>query len=489
MPAAPYSLRVNTQYALTGGLAMGLLALGRSFWVARALPPAAFGAWSVLQLVLLYGGSCHLGVAIALPNEMVAREARQDLDGSRELARSGCTLTLGLGAAFALATLVLPRALLGDTLAQYRCLFAMTFFSQQLFMHVGSLLRGQMQFQRIALAQTVFGAGSILLMIVLLPLLGIRGGLIAMLAANLAGACVGAGVLRHYGFGRVPAAAFRFLLAAGLPLLVTFLVGTGLQSVDRVLVGRMLGQGPLGYYSVSNVFIMPVMFLPGVLGGLLMTHFSRAAVVASSRAMRDDLLGFSWAVGVVLALVTGCIFATCGGLLRQFMPRYQASLPTVRILLVGSYFYASTLALGNFLLACKREVGLLGVQGASLAILAGLCLLAILARQSLEGVGWANLLAYLGNFMLVVAFARRTMGWDWTYAGRLVGACLGPLAYMILVYGLCRPLEQLWVARGIFTWACLLHLVALTAASLPLVFVTLKWAPWRTPVPVGGSDG
>ena len=104
-------------------------------------------------------------------------------------------------------------------------------------------------------------------------------------------------------------------------------------------------------------------------------------------------------------------------------------------------------------------------------------------------VGWANLLAYLGNFMLVVAFARRTMDWDWAYASRLVGACLGPLAYMALVCGLCRPLEQLWVARGIFTWARLLHLVALTAASLPLVLITLTWAPWRMPVPVGGSDG
>jgi PST family polysaccharide transporter len=489
MPAASYSLRANTRYALAGGLAMGLLGLGRTFWVARVLPPAAFGTWSVLQLVLLFGGSCHLGVATALPNEMVAREAAQDLDGSRVLARGGGALTLGLGAAFALAILGLPRTLLGEALARYRGLFAMTFFSQQLFLHVSSLLRGHLRFRSIALGQAVFGAGSILLMAWLVPALGIRGGLLALLAANLAGACVGGRVLRHDGLGRVPAAALGSLLAAGWPLLVTYLIGTSLQSLDRVMVGRMLGQSALGYYSVSNVFIMPVMFLPSVLGGILMTHFSRIAVVAGAQAMRTDLLGFSWAVGVALALVTGFVFSACGGILRQFIPGYQAALPTVRILLVASYFYASSLVLGNFLIACKRGVGLLWVQGASLAILAGSCLLAILARQSLEGVGWANLLAYLANLVLMVAFARRTMGWDWVYAGRLMAAFLGPLAYMTLVCGLGRSLEHLWAARGLFSGAGLLHLGATTAASLPLVFFTLKRAPWRTPAGAGSPHG
>jgi len=479
MPAAPYRLRANTRDALIGGLAAGLLNLARTFWLARALPPAEFGSWSLLQLVLAYAGCCHFGVAVAMPNLLAASQAMDDLHGSRELARGGLFLILGLAAAVAAAILALPRRIIGETVADYRLLFACTFLAQQLFLWAGALLRGLLAFQRIAVAQIVSGAGALVLMIFLIPAMGVRGALAAMLAGYLGGAGLGAAALRRQGFGPVPRSVFKALLLAGFPLLVTFFVGTGLQNIDRVVVGKMLGHGPLGYYSVSNVFVLPVMFLPSVLGGLLMTHFSRAAAIANEQAIRTDLLRFSWALGIALAVVTACIFTASGGIVRQFIPGYLASLPTVRILLAGSYFYGSNLVLASFLIAFRREVGLVCVQGGSLALLAGLCLLSIRAGRGLEGVGLANLLAYLSYFSGLVLFARRAMGWDWAFARRLGAACLGPFAYMATVLVLCRPLEQLWAGRGIFQWACLLHLGVTTFAGLPLVVLTLRFAPWQ----------
>jgi len=477
-----YNLRSNTLYALTGGFVIGILGLARTFLVAHTLPPDDLGEWSLLQLILVYTGFCHLGVAVAMPNEIVAREALDDRNGSKELAHSGLTLILGTGILVAAACLILPREIIGGTLAKYRVLFALTFLAQQSFLYIAALLRGLMRFQLIALGQVVFGAGSILMMAYLLPIMGVRGALVAMFAGNLTAACVGGGVIQRYGYKVVPLASLKFLFVAGFPLLISALIGTGLQNIDRVLVGRLLGKQSLGYYSVSNVFIMPVMFLPSVLGGLLMTHFSRAAVMESDGMVKDHLLRFSWAVAIVLAIVTACIYMASGGIIRQFIPKYQSSLLTVRILLVGSYFYASTLVLANFLIANKRQIGLLWVQGASLTILGGLCLLAIMAGASYEGVGWANLVTYFIYFLMLAVYAKHAMGWDLSFAGRMMASFLVPFGYMAGSYYLCRPLEQKWASGSIFHWSFFLHLALLAGSGLPMALAAVRHA--RRPSPV-----
>lgn len=477
-----YSLRSNTIYAILGGSAIGVFGLLRTFVVAHTLSPVEFGGWSLIQLVLVYAGFSHLGVGVAMPNDMVGQVALGQKEAAARVGAAGLWL---MGATSAVASLVifaLPTSLVGPVFSTYRVWMVATLVSQQVLLYATALHRGHTDFKRIALSQTVFGSASVLGMLLLIPHWGIRGGLFSMLLANLGGAVTGGFPWRDRSvFQKCSRSVALPLLLTGLPLLINLLVGTALQNVDRLVIGRALGTTPLGVYSVGNLFVTPIMFLPAILGGLVMTHFARAAVVDAPTAARAQFLRFSLAVSTVLAVATAFTFVVCAGVIQHFLPQYRDAVPTFRIIIAGSYFYASSLLLGNYLIGNKHQNLLLGVQAGAMVMLALLCWGSLHMGWGLLGVGWANLASYGLYWACLLLAAGRAMGWPGAFQLQLAGSSLLPVAVMggaILGTGF---LEPLWQSRGIYSWPFATHIAAILTVGLGMAYAGLTWHR-RTPL-------
>lgn len=471
-----YSLRANTVYAILGGSAMGVFGLLRTFVVAHALSPLDFGGWSLIQLVLVYAGFSQLGVGVAMPNDMVGQYAQGQPEAAARVGAAGLWLMGGTSALASLVILVLPTSLAGPVFADHRGWMVATLLSQQVLLYATALHRGHTDFKRIAIGQTVFGSASILGMLLLIPHWGLRGGLGALVVANLGGALAGGFPWRDRSiFQRCPRETVLPLLLTGLPLWISALVGTALQNVDRVVIGKSLGPVPLGAYSVGNLFVTPIMFLPAILGGLVMTHFARAAVVEAPAAARAQFLRFSLAVSVVLAVGTAVTFVACGGVLQRYLPHYQTELSTFQVLIAGSYFYGASLLLGNYLIGNKHQNLLLGVQAGAMALLALLCWGSLRLGWGLLGVGWANLAAYGLYWAALLLAAGRAMGWPAAFQLQLAGSSLLPVAVMggaVLGTGIFEPL---WRVRGLYSWPFAAHLAAILAVGLLLAYAGLTW--------------
>lgn len=471
-----YSLRSNTIYAILGGSAIGVFGLLRTFVVAHTLSPVEFGGWSLIQLVLVYAGFSHLGVGVAMPNDMVGQVA---LGQKEAAARTGAAGLWLMGATSAVASLVifaLPTSLVGPVFSTYKVWMVATLVSQQVLLYATALHRGYTDFKRIALSQTVFGSASILGMLILVPRWGIRGGLFSMLLANLGGAVVGGFPWRNLPIFQNYSRSSAFpLFLAGLPLWVSALVGTALQNVDRVVIGRSLGTIPLGTYSVGNIFVTPIMFLPAILGGLVMTHFARAAVIDTPSSARAQFLRFSLAVSMVLAVATAITFVVSAGVIQHYLPYYKAALPTFQLLIAGSYFYGASLLLANYLIGNKHQHLLLGVQAGAMALLALLCWGSLRLGWGLSGVGWANIASYGLYWACLLLAAGRAMGWPVAFQLQLAGSSFLPVAVMgvaILGTGFLGPL---WQPRGIYSWPFVIHLAVILAVGLGMAYTGLLW--------------
>lgn len=457
------------------GMAASVLAqIGLMACLSRLLTPADFGlmAMALIGLRFLdYFAQMGLGPALVQRPELSGQDIRLGL-GLSLLVSGVC-----VGLTWLLAPLA-ARFFLRPDLAGILDVLALNFLLQGLSTVALALLRRGLQFRALALidlAAYVIGYGA-----VGLALAWAGAGVWALVGATLAQSglslVLACSVARH-DWRPSLRGDVRGLLGYGAPHSLVSFVEFLSFNVDTTLIGRLLGDAPLGTYSRARLLTnLPTEKVAGILGRVLFPLFS------SAQAQREQvgqgfLLGVL-GIGLAGAALSLGMAAAAGPLVAVMLgPQWQDAVPLVGALALCVPFLYMCHVAGVVCDALALLRPKLLLQGTALVLLMGAVWLAL--PRGMTAVVWAVLavealrwlaflvllvpvlqlrwrevarvhLAVAGMGGLVWVGVRTALAWqDGTPGAGLAIAVLAGALSGLLALGLARPLLRPIAAYGL----------------------------------------
>ncbi|HEU4524920.1 MAG TPA: oligosaccharide flippase family protein [Gemmatimonadales bacterium] len=427
-PAAPSGglLRRVAGYSAMRGSAEALVGL-RGILLATLLGPAAFGSWALLRLATRYAALAGLGMFRGLEVELLQAPD----DGATRSRASGAALGFMLAVSGALAAVALLAAALVESPAHRLILqgFAAAVVTEAAYGYALVATRVSGTLGRYAMLEAGTAALHLLLGVVLARAFGLAGAFAGLALASGAGTAVAARWVEMR--PRFDPTAVRGLLATGLPVALTGVVGTLLQTADRWVVAAWGGHEQLGYYAFGAALasagaalalsVRTVVF-PEVYGDARLA----GAAAALGRHLERSLLPFATLVPPVL----GVIGAGIGPTVALVAPPYRAAIEPARLfLLAGAAMGLVNLATIGAV-AARRHAMLPAYAAGALGVNLGLATLAMAAGLGLEGAAAASLAGYLVFAAAVIRLNARLSGI--VRPERLVVRALRPLVWCAL---------------------------------------------------------
>lgn len=426
-------------YGASAARLVSLLALG---WL---LPATDFGLLAIaLMFVTFAGGIGELGLGAALVQQ-------KEVDRSALSSVFWFGLLVHLLLAAATVRWAEPiTALLGDAAAASLLrLLAAVFVIDALSLVPRTILVRDLTFREVSMARLTAELGF---GVVGLALAALGFGALSFGGAILAQRIVNAIVLWRAVPWRprlaIEPAVLGGLLRFGGPVVGGTIVERALLNVDYLVISRLVGTEPLGYYAMAcQLALLPLDRLVGLAAGVAFPAFSRVQgdIGRLGTALREGLRHLSIAaVPIVLGIVVLGPWLLAG----VYGEKWLASVASLRILGLAGLCFLPRLA-ETALLAVGRpmlRMWLLILRLAVFGVLVGV----IGVRHGIEGVAasvagallvWAGATLLLGTRILGIRWGE--IGVALWPAARAGAAAIAPLALFLLLGG---ELPSPWIA-------------------------------------------
>lgn len=426
-------------YGSSRSVVEGLLGL-RGVLLASILGPEQFGVWALFRLILSYGAVASSGLLRGLELEVARQgENHEAVRAAWGRAAFGCTL-----AVFGMVALVaLTIASVAEEAWLRRLLWAVAVGLplEGIGFYGLSYLRASGSMRGFAGLELLQAALQVVLTLGLGWLHGLPGAFVGFALGNLIVlVCLAqrAPLRPAYDAGRL-----RVMLGVGVPVAMSLLLSTMALTVDRLIVGAVLGIEALGQYAfavsvaslgLTAALVVRTVVFPDLYGRL---GQAGAAAAAINGLVESTIRPFV----LVLALLVGGAVVVLGPLATLLLPQYAAAVPPA-----GLFVFAGI---------AQGVVGL-----ATLGIVAG-------RRQKL-----LPLVAF-GTLVLNAALAFGPLHFGFGLIGMAVGAVVGRLIYafaiMTIVAGLsdAAPIRSALSILWPIAWCALVSAIVAPWASPP----------------------
>jgi len=323
----------------SSNLCKQLLGVVATFLRPRLLTAHEFGLWCLLALIPFYSEHLHFGSLSSLRLRLAELRNR-----GRRAASLRTTTFLGslvpnlvLAAGLLIAALVCSDGQLRTGLLLSIPIVLLSWWLGYEYV----LLKAELDFKLISRTNYLRALVLFLLTIILLPLFGFTGALVAVLLA-LAAACGFVFRLRPTRTrGRFDWQEYLALLREGFPLLGIDMMVLLARTADRLVIAAMIGTAEVGIYAIGGMIIGFLMNVPGA-----------AREVTEPRLMQDfDSLPYGDFIeeyycrplfhsALLVPLITGSCWLVLPVFIRIVLPQYSAALAPARVLVLSSYFLA-----------------------------------------------------------------------------------------------------------------------------------------------------
>jgi O-antigen/teichoic acid export membrane protein len=439
----------NISFFLAAVLLSRAVGFLQSFAVAKFLGPADFGLWVTLLLLIAYAPILCLGTTETMLKQVPYFLGRNEPARVREIEGS----VLGSAVLSALAMLLLATAtpyvvpLMGWHVRSSLVVMVMVTFSVSCFTnyfyhrfsaHENFKMTGSMDVARSAIA-FVLVAGMSWLWGLPGVVAGFLGQEICMFFITIWCNIRAHGAV-HINFHRK---SILYAIRVGLPISLLWWILTLTASVDRVLLGSLLGVLAVGHYALG-VQLSNVLFLvPTVVGRVLYPkvnkHFGENA---NAESMRRIVLAPSMALGVLLANLQIALLIGTPLLYNTLLPKYQPGLLAGQILILGSAFYCLFRNAANYLIAANQERLFLKYVVYALVFNALIDVALVKAGCGIEGVACGTSLAGLCLTTLVWRKVLAGLGFDRRQQRATLFGLYAPILVLLVIFGGLRLLHN-----------------------------------------------
>jgi O-antigen/teichoic acid export membrane protein len=402
-------------WSLAGSMASRALALVSAIVAARILGKASYGELGIIQSTVgMFGTLAGFGMGTTATKYVAEFRLRDPMRAGRIIALSSvvswsmsCLLAIGLALS---APWLSQHTLAAPALSGCLRLSALLLLLSAVSGAQNGVLSGFEAFKRMAWVNSLAGIINCLSVMLGALWFGLSGILWGMILGQAA-VCI----LNHYAIKKVatvhkiPLTHVHWSSEAGVlwhftvPAVLGGLIMTPIGwACAAMLVRRSHGYEEMGAFNAANQWFSAVMWLPYMLGGVLLPMLSERLAAEKARSIKLLVASIKINAAIVFPLVLAgsllspYIMAACG-------KEFRGEWPTMVITLISAGFFALQMPIGEVIAASGRMW-----VGFSLNLVWGLVYLFVtwtLLKWGSVGLASARMLAYLVQGILAFIYA------------------------------------------------------------------------------------
>ena len=381
----------------------------------RFLGVVGAGYWTILSVIQSYGLYGTLGAKNAVYREIPQAVGAKQYERAKELQDAAFSYMLLSGFAGAAVIWILSMSLFKDPALRWGTrVIALLVLVTQLYNLVLTLLRARKQFEvlgRLIVFNTLF--------ILVLALAGAYFWNVIGYAAGLALATAFSFVVGTRWGGFKFSVSFnwteiRQLILIGFPMvLASFLLRTFLN-MDSIMIGKMLGAKSLGFYTVGLMAVQQLAAFPRFFNVALFPHVQeRFGETRKAANLKSMIMKPTDIFSRVMPILLGASIFAMEPLVHYALPRFEAGLDAMKILVFGYYFVILSETSSTLLFTIDKQNLLVVIYGTLVGVCAGLNYWMISWGYGIVGAALATAFSYLIFFLTVSSVAgRHLMAWE-----------------------------------------------------------------------------
>jgi PST family polysaccharide transporter len=382
----------------------------RGIALASLLGPEFFGLWSLFRLALHYFG--FIGFSLNRGMEVKVAAAGQPRSESVSQGQTSWG-QITLGGSLAIGLLSTAVVLTGfwfveDSAKPVVLAVTLILIPERLWRYALTFTRAAGMFQRFAFLEFVYASLQLIITPVFALVLGLRGAFVGFFAATIASVCIAA--------PRVPwrprwsLRRARQVFGLGLPVSLTNISTTVLQTIDQVLVGFFAGIAALGTYAFAISLSGFGMHLALIARNVILTDVygaeSRGDGGEAGRLVMDrSLVVFT----TLLPPLSGFAALLLSPVILAFLPQYEAAVVVAQVFVFIGVLQGvvNISVMGIVAEGRQSSVPLISLGAISLNII--LCTFTLFVGLGLQGVAaraFLSRMVYAAAINAVLAAAR-----------------------------------------------------------------------------------
>ncbi len=449
-----------------------VLLMARGLIAARLLGPLSFGAWNAIQLVMDYGLLATGGTFQGLDQTVPPHIVDGDVVALDRIKRAGLFNVLVLSLLYGIAAFAYLGALHGKIQSFWGTQGVVIALVCVVLSNLGyyhlNLLRAHNNIPAVSgwfLIQGVIGAG---LALAFLHRYGVWALLVGWLVGVASATAFTLGQVRGISpaMPRASSASLE-LIRIGAPMYL-FSVSTMLRSLDRIIILKFLNTLALGYYSLAVTAMTLLLYVPDSVSYVLYPQLLKRyrAGGNSPEAIRAHVERTIRALAVLVPAMCGLAYLLSRDFMAALLPKFLPGLAALRLVCFGAGGLSFVGLSAIVLMTLGRQVFLVPAVLAGALVGAALDYVAVRLGFGITGVGFASMVAYLLNGMVMLLLASHALDGTWRGGFSRVARSFLPLAGAFgIAYGIDRFLPWPVETR---LGAALFRMLAESAIFLPL---------------------
>ncbi len=431
---APLSKRAMNaaSWRFAASAVSAVLSFGIHIWLARLLPPSDFG---LVAMAFVFTGLARIVSNFGLPAAVVQRSDLTDEHVRTAFTLSsllGLLVTLVLIALAPLSTLVFPEPRVPAIILALSPMFLFTGMGNT----AGAILRRRLEFRRIFWISTtsyVLGYAGLAVPMALMGF-GVWSLVAGALGSPIIETVLQIAIVRHPIRPMVGWGPARDLAGYGAGFSLSAVLNFGARNGDNLVIGRYLGDGPLGLYTKAyGLMRMPADYLGEVLNAVLFPAFAELQH-ETKRLASAYLRSTELAVLLSAPVLAGMVVAAPHMIIGLLGPNWEGSVLPLQVLgLVGvlSTGYPLSINVANAVGRVYAVSLRTGIFALAIVVFGFLAL-----PWGIVGVAVAVTAAHSVMYVLMSGLALRSLDLSWRAFGRahlpglLIGAEVGAAAIL-----------------------------------------------------------
>ena len=199
------------------------------------------------------------------------------------------------------------------------------------------------------------------------------------------------------------------IIKSGMPLLISGLIWTVVNSIDKFVILGFINTEALGIYGIAQNAFTYMILIPTAMSQIFYAQMGKEyGRTGDVKVLIKVSMNFSSIISAITSIIALIAFFFLPVLVQNFMPSYDNGVPASQILILGLSIYAATLIYGNILTILKENKALL-INSACMCIFNLICSISyvLYLGTNIESVALGTATSYIFCTLIIIYQVRK----------------------------------------------------------------------------------